>query len=184
MTELEQAGDSRLTPRQHHAGAQPGRSFLQSVLRRLRVFPLSLHGEHDGLREGTRLGLLVAAVTWGWLALVDAVAGTPFSTSAALGGVVAFTLVHCLLNVAYGVSLVSLIHGATRQPSLIMVALIGFAMIEIGFIMLTAALSYVLGGIAWLSIFGGSVIGAAIAFQLLLQTHPLGALLRQAETER
>ena len=65
-----------------------------------------------------------------------------------------------------------------------MVALIGFAMIEIGFIMLTAALSYVLGGIAWLSIFGGSVIGAAIAFQLLLQTHPLGALLRQAETER
>jgi hypothetical protein len=64
------------------------------------------------------------------------------------------------------------------------VALTGFAMVEIGFIMTTAALSYFLGGIAWLSIFGGSLIGAAIAFLLLVQAHPLKDLLRQAETER
>jgi hypothetical protein len=35
-----------------------------------------------------------------------------------------------------------------------------------------------------LSIFGGSLIGAAIAFLLLVQAHPLKDLLRQAETER
>jgi hypothetical protein len=142
------------------------------------------HGAHDGLREGTRLGLIVATVTWLWLALIDAVSGAPFHTTSALGGVVGFTLVHYMLNVAYGVALVSLIHGAARHPSLILVALVGFAMIEIGFIMLTAALSYFLGGLAWLSIFGGSVIGAAIAFQFLVHRHPLEALLHEAEHER
>jgi hypothetical protein len=141
-------------------------------------------GGHNDPREGTRLGLIVATVTWLWLALIDAISGSPFHTAATLGGIVAFTVGHYVLNVAYGVSLVSLIHGAARHPSLILVALIGFAMVEIGFIMLTAALSYFLGGIAWLSIFGGSVIGAAIALHLLVSTHPLQALLRKAETER
>ena len=142
------------------------------------------YGDHGVLREGTRLGLIVATVTWLWLALIDAVSGAPFHTTAALGGVVAFTVVHYALNVVYALSLVSLIHGATRQPTLILVALIGFAMVEIGFIMLTAALSYFLGGIAWVSIVGGSVLGAATAFYLLAREHPLRALLRRAETER
>ncbi|HZI28016.1 MAG TPA: hypothetical protein VFD64_07650 [Gemmatimonadaceae bacterium] len=164
--------------------ARPAESLFQPALTRLKGYALSAHGEHDGLREGTRLGLLVATITWLWLALIDAVSGDPFHTAAALGGIVAFTVVHYALNVAYSVSLVSLIHGAARYPSLILVALIGFAMIEIGFIMLTAALSYLLGGIAWLSIFGGSVIGAAIAFHLLARSHPLGVLLREAENER
>lgn len=141
-------------------------------------------GDHDVLREGTTLGVVVATLTWLWVVLIDALSGDPLRTTTALGGVVAFTLVHYVLNIVYALSLVSLIHGATRYPSLILVALIGFAMVEIGFIMLTAALSYFLGGIAWVSIFGGSVIGAAIAFQRLTQTHPLGALLRQAEAER
>lgn len=57
-------------------------------------------------------------------------------------------------------------------------------MVEGGFVMVTGVLSSFLGGIAWVSIFGGSLIGAAIAFQLLARKHPLGALLRQAETER
>lgn len=173
-----------MTRNSYHAGMRSARSFVPSTLTRLKVYMLSAHGEHDGLREGTRLGITVATVTWLWLALIDAVSGAPFHTAIALGGIVAFTLVHYALNVAYGISLVSLIHGAARYPSLILVALVGFAMIEIGFIMLTAALSYFLGGIAWLTLFGGSVIGAAIALRFLLQDHPLGALLREAENER
>jgi hypothetical protein len=148
------------------------------------LHPLVAHEDHSALREGAKLGIIVAIATWLWITLIDAVAGDPFHTATTLGGVVGFTLAHCALNVAYGFSLVSLIHGAARHPSLILVALIGFAMIEIGFIMLTAALSYFLGGIAWLSIFGGSVIGAAIAFLLLIKAHPLKALLHEAETER
>ena len=177
MTKLRAAGVFKMFHGLHHAGAH-------SALTRLKWYPLSSRGDHDGFREGARLWLIVATATWLWLALIDAVSGAPFHTATALGGVVAFTIVHYVLNVAYGVSLVSLIHGAARYPTLILVALTGFAMIEIGFIMLTAALSYFLGGIAWLSIFGGSVLGAAIAFQLLLQTHPLEVILRQAETER
>lgn len=155
--------------------------FFRSALM---LHPHAPRDDHGALREGAKLGIIVAIVTWLWIALIDAAAGDPFSTATALGGVVGFTLAHFALNVAYGFSLVSLIHGAARYPSLILVALTGFAMIEIGFIMLTAALSYFLGGIAWLSIFGGSVIGAAIAFLLLVRAHPLEALLHEAETER
>ena len=79
--------------------------------------------------------------------------------------------------------IVSCVHGAVREPSLVMAALFGFVMVEIGFIMFTAALSSFLGGIAWLSILGGSLVGAAIAFLLLLQAHPLKTLLHRAETE-
>ena len=170
---------------QHHAdGSRAVRFFVQSLLARFKSYPLSPDGAHDALHEGTRLGLVTASVTWLWLALIDALSGAPFHTADALGGIVAFTLVHFALNLSAGVLLVFLIHGAVRFPSLILVALVGFTMIEIGFIMLTAALSIFLGGIAWLSIFGGSVVGAAIAFQLLRQTHPLPAMLREAETER
>lgn len=159
-------------------------SFLRSAFTRLTLDPPEPTGDHRALREGAKLGIIVATVTWLWLALIDVVSGDAFRTPTMLGGIVAFTLVHYVLNMLYAVSVVSLIHGATRHPTLILVALIGCTMVEIGFIMLTAALSYFLGGIAWVSIFGGSVIGAAIAFQLLALKHPLGALLLQAETER
>jgi len=168
---------------QHQAGARAP-SFLRSALMLLKLNPPAGRGDHSVRREGAKLGIIVATITWLWLALIDAVSGDPLRTATALGGVVVFTLVHYALNMVYALSLVSLIHGAMRYPTLILVALIGFAMIEIGFIMLTAALSYFLGGIAWVSIFGGSVVGAAVAFQLLAREHPLGALLRQAETER
>lgn len=163
------------------SAAPPARPFLRSAIT---LHPLDSPADQGVLGEGVKLGLIAAIVTWLWVALIDAVAGDAFRTATALGGVVGFTVVHCALNVAYGIAIVSLIHGAARHPSLILVALIGFAMIEIGFIMLTAALSFFLGHIAWLSIFGGSVIGTAIAFLLLVQAHPLGTLLHQAETER
>ena len=159
-------------------------SFLRSAFTRLALYPPNPTGDHHALREGAKLGIIVATVTWLWLALIDVTSGDAFRTPTMLGGIVAFTLVHYVLNMVYAVSVVSLIHSATRHPTLILVALIGFTMVEIGFIMLTAALSYFLGGIAWVSIFGGSLIGAAIAFQLLALKHPLRALLRQAEEER
>ena len=40
----------------------------------------TLSGKHDSLREGARLGLVVATSIWIWLAVVDAVAGEPFRT--------------------------------------------------------------------------------------------------------
>jgi hypothetical protein len=73
-----------------------------------------LSDSHDSLREGTALGIVVATGIWAWLALVDALAGQPFYTFTVLGGITAFTVVHYLLNIAYGVAVVSAIHGTAR----------------------------------------------------------------------
>jgi hypothetical protein len=144
---------------------------------------VTLPAKHPSLREGTSLGLVVATVTWVWVALIDAIAGQPFRTFTVLGGIVPFTVIHYLLNVAYGVAIVSLIHGAVRQPSLLFAVGFGFLMMEFAFAMVTVMLSHVLGELAWVRIFVGSLIGAAIAVVILSRRHPLAAQLRQAEEE-
>ncbi|HEY2851799.1 MAG TPA: hypothetical protein VGJ18_03085 [Gemmatimonadaceae bacterium] len=140
--------------------------------------------KHDSLREGAALGLIVATSTWVWLAAIDAVAGEPFHTAAVLGGIVMFTVIHYLLNLAYGVTIISLVHGAVRAPSLVFGIGFGFLMLELAFALVSAALSRsALGELAWIRIFGGSVIGAVIAFVIVARRHPLAELLRKAEEE-
>lgn len=135
-------------------------------------------------REGVWLGLLVATGIWLWLAIVDAVAGEPLRTFTVLGGVVPFTVLHYLLNLVYGVVIVSAIHGAKREPSLVIAVVFGFLIIEFAFAMLTVLLSHLgLGALAWVRVVGGNVFGAAIAFVLLSRRHPLAEELREAEAE-
>jgi hypothetical protein len=140
---------------------------------------------HDTRKEGIRLGLIVGTATWLWVAVVDVVAtGRPFHTFTALGGVLVVTVGHYLLNVTYGLVLLSFLHGAERTPSLIIGALFGILLFEVAFAMLTIILAQLaLGSTAWLAIFGGSLIGTAVAIALLAQTHPLIAYLRCAEEE-
>jgi hypothetical protein len=141
-------------------------------------------GSHDSLREGAALGLVVATATWVWLAVVDAVAGEPFRTFTVLGGIVLFTAMHYLLNLAYAMAIVSGIHGAVRAPSLFLAVGFGFLMIEVAIAFVTILLSNVgLGQLAWVRIFGGSLLGAAITIVILARRHPLVALLRRAEEE-
>jgi hypothetical protein len=154
--------------------AEPGETARRSV---------TLSGEHDSLREGTTLGLVVATTTWVWLALIDAIAGEPFRTFSMLGGIAFFTMIHYLLNLAYALAIVSLIHGAVRQPSLLFAVGFGFLMIEFAFAMVTVMLSHVLGQLAWVRIFFGSLLGAVVAVVILSRKHPLVAQLRQAEDE-
>ena len=168
----------------YRTGARSAPSFQRLAVARLKARTSAEPRDHHVLREGVRVGTIVATVTWLWLALIDTASGAAFRTPTMLGGIVLFTVVHLVLNLVYGVSLVSVIHGAAREPSLIMAALFGFVMVEVGFIMIAAVLSHFLGGLAWVSIFGGSLIGAAIAFQLLGRRYPLADLLRQAEAER
>ena len=144
-----------------------------------------LSGVHDTFREGARIGLVVGVSTWLWVALVDLVVHQPFHTFAVLGGMAAFTPLHLLLCIAYGIALVSLAHGAVRLPSLIYG--LGFMLLfmEIAFAFLTVILSSTsLGDLAWVRIFAGSVVGASIALVLVAHRHPLGAMLRLAEEER
>jgi hypothetical protein len=140
--------------------------------------------EHNSLREGTVLGLIVATCIWVWLAAVDAIAGEPFLTFTVLGGIAGFTVMHYLLNVAYGVAIMSIVHTAGRTPSAIFAVGFGFLMLEFAFALVTAAFSSGrLGELAWVRVFGGSVIGAVIAIVIVTRRHSLLPLLHQAEEE-
>ena len=140
--------------------------------------------KHDSLREGAWLGVVVATSIWVWLAVVDAAVGQPFRTFTVLGGLALFTILHYLFNVVYGVVIVSLVHGAAREPSLVIGMAFGFLVIEFGFVMVTVLLSHMgLGELAWARIFGGNLIGAAIAFVMLSRRHRLRDGFRQAEEE-
>jgi hypothetical protein len=143
---------------------------------------VSLAGGHDSLREGTMLGIIVATAIWVWLVVVDAVAGRPFETFAALGGITVFTVVHYLLNIVYGVVIVSAVHGAAREPSVVLALVFGLVTFEIALAMLTVLLSHLgLGELAWVRIFGGSLVGVAVALFLLSRRHPLASQLRHAD---
>jgi uncharacterized membrane protein YgcG len=140
--------------------------------------------EHSTLREGTVLGLVVATCIWVWLAAVDAFAGEPFLTFTVLGGIAGFTVMHYLLNVAYGIAILSIVHTAGRQPSAIYAVGFGFLMLEFAFALVTAAFSSGrLGELAWVRLFGGSVVGALVAVAMVMRRHRLVDLLHRAERE-
>lgn len=135
-------------------------------------------------RQGLILGLITATTTWLWVATVDAVSGQPFHTFGVLGGIVGFTVVHYLLNIAYGVAVIGMARGAARTPSLVIGAIFGFIVLEIAFGMLSAILSQTaLGNRSWLVILGGSLIGASVMFTMVTQTYDLRARLHEAEEE-
>jgi hypothetical protein len=140
---------------------------------------------HSTRNEGIRLGLIVGTTTWLWVALVDAMAGRPWHTFSALGGVLAFTLMHYALNVTFGLVLLSAVHGAERTPSLVFAMIFSILLFQGAFVMLTGMLvQYSVGGVAWAGIAGGSIIGTAVTVVLLMRTHPILEYLRRAEEER
>ena len=139
---------------------------------------------HQSLGEGARLGLLVATSIWIWLAIVDALVGQPFHTFTVLGGALRFTAFHYLLNVVYGIAAVALIHASAREPRVLIAALLGFFVIEFAFVMGTVLLSHAgLGQLAWVRVLGGNLIGAVLAWSILIRSHPLREELRQADAE-
>lgn len=142
-------------------------------------------GAHDTWREGYRLGAIMATVIWLWVALVDGVSGQPFHTFSALGGVMIFTLMHYALNVTYGVVLLSAVHAADRSPSLVIALMFGLITFEGAIAMLTNIIAQAsVGNVAWIGLFGGSLIGATVGAVLIARTHPLAEYLRRAEEER
>jgi hypothetical protein len=139
---------------------------------------------HDTQREGIRLGLILGTVTWLWVAIIDAIAGQPFHTFAVLGGIPAFTVVHYLLNIVFGITLIAVVHGAERVPSLMIGMVFVLLTFEGGVAMLTNLIAESpVGPEAWTAIFGGNVLSLAIAGFLISRKHPLGLYLRRAETE-
>lgn len=144
--------------------------------------------DRDRLRatpQGLTVGMAMATGIWLWIALVDLLVGEPFQTFAVLGGVAAFTAVHFVLNVAYGVTLVSLVRSAKESPSLIIGLIFTFIIFEVAFGMATVLLSNTtVGHGAWIRLLGGNVVGIAIAAAMLYRSYPLADLLHRAEQER
>jgi hypothetical protein len=135
-------------------------------------------------RQGLILGLITGTATWAWVAAVDAISGQPFHTFNELGGIAGFTIVHYVLNIAYAWAVVGIARGASRTPSLVIGAIFSFLVLEIGFGMASAILSQTgVGARSWIAIFGGSLIGAAIMFILVVQRYDLRARLHEAEVE-
>jgi hypothetical protein len=148
------------------------------------VLSLQPPRRHNARREGVRLGLIMATATWLWVALVDAVFRQPFHTFTALGGIAGFTVMHYLLNITYAVVVLSVIHSAARAPSLMFAVIFGVLMLEGGIALMTNLVAEAgVGDVAWIGIFGGSLISTGIAMALLVRTHPLAAYLHQAEEE-
>ena len=84
-----------------------------------------------------------------------------------------FTGLHYLFNIMYGVIIVAGIHGAVEEPSLVGAILSGAVIVEFAFVMGTILLSNAgLGNLAWVRIFGGSLIGAAVATVIVARGHP------------
>jgi hypothetical protein len=126
----------------------------------------------------------LATATWLWVALIDAVMGHPFHTFHALGGVFIFTLFHFALNIILGLVLVSVVHDAEHTPSAMFGLIFCGILFECGMGMFTNILAQVtLGPTAWMAIFGGSLLSAALAITLLVRGHPLGQYLASAEAE-
>ena len=139
---------------------------------------------HNAIREGLQLGAVLATSLWIWIAAVDAIAGEAFRTFTVLGGVAPFTVMLYALNLAYGTVIVACIHGLVREPSLIGGLALGFLILEFGFALVTIVFTHAgLGVLAWLRIFGGSIIAAAVALVILMRRHPLLAAIRQARLD-
>jgi hypothetical protein len=136
-------------------------------------------------RQALILGSVVATATWLWVALIDAAAGQPFHTFDVLGGIAAFTIVHYGLNIAYALAIVGVARAAAGAPSVIIGAIFVFIILEVGFGMVSALLSQMgLGNRSWILIFGGSLVGAAIALSIVAKPYQLAARLGEAEAER
>ena len=148
------------------------------------VIAWSTPSHHSSRHEGISLGLTLATVTWLWVAVVDALAGRPFHTFEALGGVMAFTILHYALNVMLGMVLVSVVHGAERAPSLILGLLFCGIIFQVAMAMVTNLLTQAVGNVAWIGLFGGSLLSTALAIALLSRGHPLMEYVHRAENER
>jgi FtsH-binding integral membrane protein len=145
------------------------------------------------VREGIITGLLGAAGVAVWFLVIDTLAGHPLFTPDALGrmlfaplgvhvmagvvhpGIVAgYTLFHVAVFVAVGILAALLVRVAERQPVVLALFVVLFAIVEMGFYGLTAVLDTtgVLGSLAWWQVAGGNLVGTLLMGGYLWRRHP------------
>ena len=139
-------------------------------------------GLHDTMREGVQLGMIVGAVTWLWLAGFDLFGGAPFRTFHLLGGVAGFTLVHFALCITYGLVIMSAVHGALKEPTLMFALIFSSILFYAAFGMVTAMFANgPLGQDAWGKFFAGNVVAGIVTYAFVNRGHSLSGLYHNAE---
>ncbi len=147
--------------------------------------------EHSTVREGLVAGLLAAVVVAVWYLAVDTIAGRPFHTPNALGGVMfrgdanpgarevvpglvaGFLVAHTIAFAVVGVALAQVVHLASRNLALRMGLWIGLVVA----FCLTAGLTYMLTTATgerfplW-TVIGGALLGALAMGWYLWRRHP------------
>ena len=148
---------------------------------------------HSTIREGVIAGGLGALSVALWFLLVDGIAGRALHTPALLGAMVLrmpdpiaasegpdrlmlaalYTPIHFILFALFGVLVVFLMHRAKMQPSLLMLAVILFAVFEGGFTGLVALLAQsALGDLAWYQVAIGNLIAVIVMAWYVWRRHP------------
>ena len=158
--------------------------MLWYLFRAHRALPRSLVGAWGTvLREGVVAGLIGAAVVALWFFAIDAIQGEVLRTPQVLGtallrqptptgAVFAYTVVHALAFIAFGLVGALLIAGAEKQPMLIFALVILFTSFEIFFFgLVLIAASWVLDELAGWTIFVGNILAAAAMLAYYFRRH-------------
>lgn len=166
--------------------------YLHHALASERPLGWKMLARYPGLVQGIVTGLLGALAVALWFFLVDIVAGRPFFTPAALGGVVlrgvtdadavevtvgivgAYTVLHLLAFAVVGTGLVWVAERVEREPGLWLLSLLAVIVLEALFVGVAGTVSAaVLGAIGWVAIGIGNVVAVVVMTLWLLRVRPL-----------
>ena len=149
-----------------------------------RALPRTLIGPWGAvLSEGVVAGLIGAAIVALWFLAIDTIQGEPLRTPQLLGtaflrqpgglpAVVAYTIVHGVAFVAFGVAASLLVAGAERQPVFVFFLVILFTAFEVfSFGAILIAATWVLDEVAGWTIFVGNLLAAGAMLAFFFRRH-------------
>ena len=172
-------------------------AMLWYFLRAHRALPRTLVGSWGGvLWEGVVTGIVGAAVVAIWFFAIDAIRGEPLRTPKLLGiallrqpdpgsAILAYTLLHGLAFIVFGILGAFLVAAAERQPVILFALIIVFTAFEIFFFGAVVILaSWILDYVAGWTIFLGNLLAAAAMLAFYFRGHrTLARRLTQAWAE-
>lgn len=145
---------------------------------------------HSLAREATDSGFLGAVAVFLWFLLLDTIVGQPLRTPNLLGqallfgdplarpgldygAIVAYSTLHLILFTLLGFALVSLVHFAIREPTVLFALFLGFVMFEMVFAGSAYALVQGLGPspLSWWSLISGNLVAILAMGTYLKRNH-------------
>jgi hypothetical protein len=159
--------------------------MLWSLLRAHPRLPSNLVGSWGGvLREGTVAGLIGAGVIMLWFLLLDSLHGQPLRTPTLLGtallgraettdAVLAYSVLHVLAFVLFGLITATLVAGADEQPSFLFPLVILYVAFEVFIFAVVLVLArWVFDELAGWAVVVGNLLAATGMLAYYITGHP------------